>query len=181
MPKQTRKSSRNWTKVETNLFCEILIDPINNFMKTLQWKELIKTLAKEVYGLIAAGMRRAMKAEPFLSRNAACRKIKGNLLCHSIPTTSNYKQNTTKYTTFQTQKKNGSGLAGKDDPEYTAWKVSKYRAFSCPYFPTFGLNTERYGVSERYRISLRIQSEYGKIQTRKNSVFGHILRSGSLS
>ena len=78
-------------------------------------------------------------------------------------------------------KKNGSGLAGKDDPEYTAWKVSKYRAFSCPYFPTFGLNTERYGVSERYRIALRIQSEYGKIQTRKNSVFGHILRSGSLS
>ena len=96
MPKQTRKSSRNWTKVETNLFCKILIDPINNFMKTLQWKALIKTLTKEVYGLIAAGMRRAMKAEPFLSRNAACRKIKGNLLCHSIPTTSNYKQNTTK-------------------------------------------------------------------------------------
>ena len=33
--------------------------------------------------------------------------------------------------------------------------------YSCPHFPTFGLNTERYGVS------LRIQSECGKIQTRK--------------
>ena len=33
-------------------------------------------------------------------------------------------------------------------------------SFSGPYFPAFGLNTERYGVS------LRIQSECGKIQTR---------------
>ena len=38
-------------------------------------------------------------------------------------------------------------------------------------FPAFGLNTERYGVS------LRIQSEYGKIRTRKNSVFGYFSRS----
>ena len=49
----------------------------------------------------------------------------------------------------------------------TAWKLSKYGVFSGPYFPAFGLNTERYGVS------LRIQSECGKIRTRKNSVFGH--------
>ena len=44
--------------------------------------------------------------------------------------------------------------------------VSKYEAFSGPYFPTFGLNTER------YEVSIYI------IQTRKNSVFGHILGSG---
>ena len=33
-------------------------------------------------------------------------------------------------------------------------------SYSGPYFPAFGLNTERYGVS------LRIQSECGKIRTR---------------
>ena len=49
----------------------------------------------------------------------------------------------------------------------TAWKVPKYGLFSGPYFPTFGLNTER------YEESLRFQSECGKIRTRKNSVFGH--------
>ena len=49
--------------------------------------------------------------------------------------------------------------------------MSKYRVFSGPYFPAFGLNTERYGVS------LRIQSECGKMRTRKKSVFGHFLRS----
>ena len=27
----------------------------------------------------------------------------------------------------------------------TAWKVSKYGVFSGPYFPVFGLNTEKYG------------------------------------
>ena len=35
------------------------------------------------------------------------------------------------------------------------------RSFFRPYFPVFGLNTEIYGVS------LRIQSECGKIRTRK--------------
>ena len=38
-------------------------------------------------------------------------------------------------------------------------------------FPAFGLNTEI------YEVSLRIQSECGKIQTRKNSIFEHILHS----
>ena len=42
-----------------------------------------------------------------------------------------------------------------EDVTNTAWKVSKYGVFSDPYFPG---------------ISLRIQSECGKIGTRKNSV-----------
>ena len=50
----------------------------------------------------------------------------------------------------------------------TAWKVSKYGVFSSPYFPAFGLNTEIYFVN------LRILSEYRKIRTRKNSVFGRV-------
>ena len=45
--------------------------------------------------------------------------------------------------------------------------MSKYGVFSGPYFPAFGLNTER------YEVSLRIQSERGKLRTRKNSVFGN--------
>ena len=49
--------------------------------------------------------------------------------------------------------------------------MSRYGVFPGPYFPAFGLNTER------YEVSLRIQSEYGKIRTRKNSVFGHISHS----
>ena len=43
---------------------------------------------------------------------------------------------------------------------FTACKVSKYWVFSGPFFPTFGLNTKRYG------ISLQIQSR--KIRTIEN-------------
>ena len=53
----------------------------------------------------------------------------------------------------------------------TARIVSSYGVFSGLYFPAFGLNTERHGVS------FRIQSKYGKVRTRKNSVFGHFSRS----
>ena len=40
-------------------------------------------------------------------------------------------------------------------------KSIRVRSFFGPYFPEFGLNTKRYGVS------LRIQFEYGKIRSRK--------------
>ena len=56
----------------------------------------------------------------------------------------------------------------------TAWKASKYGVFSGTYFPAFWLNTERYFVS------LRIQSKCGKIRTRKNSIFGHFSSSQSI-
>ena len=56
----------------------------------------------------------------------------------------------------------------------TAWKVSKYGVFSCTYFSLFGLNTEIYSVI------LRIQFKYSRIRTRKNSVFGHFSRSGTV-
>ena len=49
--------------------------------------------------------------------------------------------------------------------------MSKYGDFFGPYFPLLGLNTEIYSVN------LRILSEYRKIRTRVNSVFGHFSRS----
>ena len=55
----------------------------------------------------------------------------------------------------------------------TAWKVSKYGAFCDSYFPVFRLNTKI--------VNIRIQSEYRKIRTRKNSVFGHFSRSEQLN
>ena len=43
--------------------------------------------------------------------------------------------------------------------------------FSGPYFPVFRLN------AEIYYVDLCIQSEFGKIRIRKNSVFGYYSRS----
>ena len=84
----------------------------------------------------------------------------------------------------------------------TAWKMSNYGVFSGSYFPSFGLNMERYGVYCTKRwwsflqiwshllkkslmenfifcevVSLRILSECGKIRTRKNFVFRHFSHS----
>ena len=56
---------------------------------------------------------------------------------------------------------------------FTALKISKYGVISSPYFPVFGLNTEI------YEVNLSIPSKCRNIRTRNNSVFGHILRSGS--
>ena len=50
--------------------------------------------------------------------------------------------------------------------------MSIYGVISGPCLPAFGLNTER------YEVSLRIQSKCGKIQTRNYSVFGQFSRSG---
>ena len=46
-------------------------------------------------------------------------------------------------------------------------KSVQIRSFSGLYFPAFGLNTVIYSVN------FRIQSECGKMRTRKNSVLGH--------
>ena len=75
----------------------------------------------------------------------------------------------------------------------TAWKVSKYGVFSGPYFPTFGLNTERYEKCPNteffpgrfvgaFRLNMDRHEKCLKIQTRTNSVpylntciFGHLV------
>ena len=36
--------------------------------------------------------------------------------------------------------------------EFTAWKVSKYEVISGPYFPVFGLNTEKYGPEKTLHL-----------------------------
>ena len=58
---------------------------------------------------------------------------------------------------------------------HTAWNVSKYGVFCGPHFPVFGPN------AERDEVSLRIQYACGKIRAKKNSLFGHFLRSGTIN
>ena len=38
----------------------------------------------------------------------------------------------------------------------TAWKVSEYGVFSCPFFPAFGLNTEGYWILRVSPYSVRM-------------------------
>ena len=46
-------------------------------------------------------------------------------------------------------------------------RSARIQSFSGPYFPAFGLNTER------YYISLGIQFEFWENNDQKNSAYGH--------
>ena len=97
MSKQTKKSSRNWTKAETkkqNIFLWNSGWPNKQLHADVRPKSVKKTSAKEVYDATAAEMKEAIKTEPFLSRNVACRKNKGDLVPWDIDYID-YKQNTT--------------------------------------------------------------------------------------
>ena len=65
-----------------------------------------------------------------------------------------------------------SSSVNLENPKLTLRETySNAELLSGPYFPVFGLKTEIYFVN------VRIQCKYGKIRTRKNSVFGHFLQS----
>ena len=51
---------------------------------------------------------------------------------------------------------------------HTTCKVSEYRVFAGQHFPIFELN------AEIYFVNFCIQLNYGKIRTRKKSVFGYL-------
>ena len=55
----------------------------------------------------------------------------------------------------------------KEGSYHHCMNMSKYGVFPRRHFPVFGLNTDI------YRVSLRFQSKYGNIRTRKKAVFGH--------
>ena len=59
----------------------------------------------------------------------------------------------------------------------TAWKVSKYGVISGPYFPAFGLNTERYFVLARVSHSVISFYILWKYQRFSNVFMGYQKRS----
>ena len=61
--------SRNWTKEETELFCEVLVDPVNNFLETLEKKALKKSSTKEVFEAILDELKTEMLKEEFIIKN----------------------------------------------------------------------------------------------------------------
>ena len=60
---------RNWTIAETNLFCSVLVDPLNQFMISLEKKALKKSSTKEVFEEILKELKKTMDEEPFKTIN----------------------------------------------------------------------------------------------------------------
>ena len=113
--------SRNWTPEETLLYCEILTDPINNFMVTLEKKALKKSSTKEVFEEIAKEFEEELQKEVFKNRNAKYLKGKKKEADLKIDIKKlQYKYNNIKqqWRKISDKKKNGSGLKPSNDPEW---------------------------------------------------------------
>ena len=75
---EKKNSTRNWTLEETNLFCSILVDPLSNFMVTLERKALKKSSTKEVFEAILEEldkllMRSHLKVQLYAEKKESCR------------------------------------------------------------------------------------------------------------
>ena len=67
LSKVIKKSTktRNWTDDETILLCEILADPLNNYLQTLETKALKKAPTKEVFQAILNDFNEEMRRNEF--------------------------------------------------------------------------------------------------------------------
>ena len=113
--------SRNWTSEETNLFCEILVNPSNNFMETLEKKALKKASTTEVFECIAQEFKSGLEDPGFIVKNE--KNFKGKKLLPVINLDikrlqSKYNNLKQKWRKLKDLKKSGSGLAGEEDPEW---------------------------------------------------------------
>ena len=76
-------SSHNWISDETNIFCEILADPVNNFMETSGWWALKKAFSSKVFDSIIAEFKGVLENAQFKekkSKNFTAKKKKTTLV-----------------------------------------------------------------------------------------------------
>ena len=74
-----KKTTRNWTAEETNLFCSILADPVTKFMLILERTALKKAATKEVFEAIIEELKTAFMEEAFKTLNETSLKGKKSL------------------------------------------------------------------------------------------------------
>ena len=67
--KITVDKGRNWTDLETESFCRILVDPETNFATTLETKALKQTANKEVFEAIQCEFKISVLEEEFAKEN----------------------------------------------------------------------------------------------------------------
>ena len=71
-----KKEGRNWTSIETNQLCSILADSLNQFMITLERKELKKVSTKVVFEEVLEELKKSFQEEPLKSLNGEALKKK---------------------------------------------------------------------------------------------------------
>lgn len=62
---QKEQPSPQWTFDKTNLFCEVLDNPVNNFMKTLKKQILKKSSTREAFDFIIVELKEGLEKVQF--------------------------------------------------------------------------------------------------------------------
>ena len=62
---ETERTPRKWTSDETNLFCEILADPVNSFMETSE-KRVFKNKSNKVFDFIITELKKGLVSRRIL-------------------------------------------------------------------------------------------------------------------
>ena len=112
---------RNWTNEETVLFCQILTDPVCNYLETLEKKALKKSSTKEVFESILEDFQKSLQNHEFIERNGnnfSSKKKKSEIVFDVKRLQQKYNNLKQKWRQRSDQKKNGSGLASSEDPEW---------------------------------------------------------------
>ena len=58
---QKEQPSPQWTFDKTNLFCEVLDNPVNNFMKTLKKQILKRSSTREAFDFIIVALKEGLE------------------------------------------------------------------------------------------------------------------------
>ena len=113
------REGRNWTKQETNLFCNILADSTNNFFPTLEKKALKKSKTKEVFDDVLEIFSKELERHDFKASNNTNFSNK----IPFVPLNMDYKKLQTKYNNLKSEwrkindkKKPGSGRSYESAP-----------------------------------------------------------------
>lgn len=62
---QKEQPSPQWTFDKTNLFCEVLDNPVNNFMKTLKKQILKRSSTREAFDFIIVALKEGLEKVHF--------------------------------------------------------------------------------------------------------------------
>ena len=62
---QKEQPSPQWTFDKTNLFCDVLDNPVNNFMKTLKKQILKKSSTREAFDFIIVELKEGLEKVQF--------------------------------------------------------------------------------------------------------------------
>ena len=118
---KSKTKQRNWTKDETELFTEILADPDQKFLDTLERKALKKEKNRELFEEMKAIFDVELFNPDFVEKNRINSMRKGEVLVHTDPDTSvprlldKYKNLKSKWTAITEDARTGSGLTGTKD------------------------------------------------------------------